>query len=551
MAPEIDNSRKPADPPLQWERIFRAIGTPAFILAPDHTILAANDATGLLTKKTEPELRGRKCWEIFHGPGATEPPPGCPMERVLTTKNSETAEMEVSQNGSWYLVSCSPVLDENGNLSSILHTATDISEKKKLERLAEERLDHFRLLFENSPVPYQSLDAAGRFIEVNDAWLTTLGYRRAEVIGHWFGDFIATDLSELFRTNFPKFKDAGETHVEFEMKRKDGSLITVAFDGKIGHYPDGSFRQTHCVFRDITRERVAEKALRESEEKFRKAVSFLPEGYYRCTMDGQLLLHNRAFNRIFGIDADRDLTGTMLSDFWQDPSDRKEYLDGLLAQGSVQNLPINAQKPGGEKIIVLASAHVIRNDAGRSLEIEGTFMDITLQKQAEAALRQRSEELDSRNRLFSTLLNTAPIGIFMVEAPSGKPLIANTMATRLLGRSILQNATENNLAEVYEAFRAGTSERYPTAEMPIVRGLNGESSYIDDMTVVRPDGTRVQLEIYGTPVLDHRDQIVASLVCFSDITGRKNSESSGRTLSANWRRRTPSSTGSPIPFPMT
>ena len=95
--------------------------------------------------------------------------------------------------------------------------------------------DRFRLLFKQSPLPYQSLDPDGRFIEVNDAWLQMLGYDRDEVIGHLFGEFIAPEYSEVFKVNFPAFKDSGETHVEFDMRRKDGSFITVAFDGKIGY----------------------------------------------------------------------------------------------------------------------------------------------------------------------------------------------------------------------------------------------------------------------------------------------------------------------------
>jgi PAS domain S-box-containing protein len=112
----------------------------------------------------------------------------------------------------------------------------------------------------------------------------------------------------------------------------------------------------------------------------------------------------------------------------------------------------------------------------------------------------------------------------MVEAPSGIPIISNREATRLLGRGIFPDATEKNLAEVYKAHRIGTLERYPTKDMPIVRGMRGESSYIDDMVVIRPDGTTIQLEIFGNPVIDGQGRIVASLASFIDITERKRAE---------------------------
>ena len=60
--------------------------------------------------------------------------------------------------------------------------------------------------------------------------------------------------------------------------------------------------------------------------------------------------------------------------------------------------------------------------------------------------------------------------------------------------------------------------------MPVVRGMYGESSHVEDMVVVRPDGTIVQLEVFGTPVTDGKNRVTASLVSFLDITERKRAE---------------------------
>jgi hypothetical protein len=57
--------------------------------------------------------------------------------------------------------------------------------------------------------------------------------------------------------------------------------------------------------------------------------------------------------------------------------------------------------------------------------------------------------------------------------------------------------------------------------MPIVRGMHGETSHIDDMVVERPDGTITHLEIFGSPVADAHGKIWASLVSFMDVTERK------------------------------
>ena len=137
---------------------------------------------------------------------------------------------------------------------------------------------------------------------------------------------------------------------------------------------------------------------------------------------------------------------------------------------------------------------------------------------------QAEEELDYQHRLLSTLLENLPIGVFMVEAPTGKPLIANAYAKMLLGRGILPDTNKQNLAEVYEAYRWKTQTRYPAEEMPILRGMYGEKSHIDDMLVIRPNGTETLLEIIGCPVFDKNHNVKASLVSFFDITKRKKTE---------------------------
>jgi len=134
------------------------------------------------------------------------------------------------------------------------------------------------MLFERAPLGYQSLDENGRLIEVNEAWLTTLGYRKDEVIGKWFGNFLSEDQVELFRTNFPKFKQSGKTMVNFEMKHKDGSTRIVAFNGRVGFTKEGLFDKTHCILNDVTEQNRIEQKLKESEEKFHLLYSQMNQG---------------------------------------------------------------------------------------------------------------------------------------------------------------------------------------------------------------------------------------------------------------------------------
>ena len=145
--------------------------------------------------------------------------------------------------------------------NELKHTIELALYKNKIEKELKESEKKFYLLFENSPLPYQSLDENGFLLDISPAWLDILGYSKDEVIGKNFADFLAPGYKEHFKKNFPHFKNAGEIHeVEFEMKHKDGSHINVSYEGKIGYDELGNFKQTHCIFHDITQQKKAEKS---------------------------------------------------------------------------------------------------------------------------------------------------------------------------------------------------------------------------------------------------------------------------------------------------
>lgn len=111
--------------------IFNDVGQMIMILDPHHNIMTANNASLAAFGKSGEELKGRKCYEIFHG--TTQPPENCPFEKMLHSKKSEIYDMPVETLGGTYVVSCTPLFNENDEIDRVVHIATDITKHKQDE----------------------------------------------------------------------------------------------------------------------------------------------------------------------------------------------------------------------------------------------------------------------------------------------------------------------------------------------------------------------------------------------------------------------------------
>ena len=155
---------------------------------------------------------------------------------------------------------CRTEYDSAGAPLRSVGTVQDVTRVKRQEKEIEESERRFRLLFEDAPIPYQSLDADGRILAVNRKWQEAMGLSRDEAVGRLFPDLLTPASREGFGEKFAAFKSKGRVEgVEFDMECADGTVIRVAFDGQWTETMEaGAPRQhSHCVFKDVTAERLA------------------------------------------------------------------------------------------------------------------------------------------------------------------------------------------------------------------------------------------------------------------------------------------------------
>ncbi len=252
----------------------------------------------------------------------------------------------------------------------------------------------FRTLYERSPLGYQSLDAGGRIIDVNPAWVEALGYAAEDVVGRWFGDFLAPADVERFRTSFPRFVAAGEIHgIEFEMVRKDGERVVMTFDGRIGRDERGAFKRTHCILTDITERKRAEEAT----ALLAAVVESSNDAVIAKRLDGTILSWNPGAERLYGY-SPTEAVGQNIS-IVAPPElrgDIQEILDRVARGERVTHKETARVRKDGTRLDVSLTVSPIMDSAGAIIGASTIAQDITERKRAERALHEARDLLEVR-----------------------------------------------------------------------------------------------------------------------------------------------------------
>ena len=141
----------------------------------------------------------------------------------------------------------------------------DITGRKRAEAQREQALAELADLYDEAPVGYHSLDAEGRFVRVNRTEARWLGYAREELLGRRFADLLTRASQARFEKTFPEFRRTGSVRdLEFELIRKDGTLMPVLLSATAVLDDRGEFLASRSTTYDLTERRRAESAGRES-----------------------------------------------------------------------------------------------------------------------------------------------------------------------------------------------------------------------------------------------------------------------------------------------
>lgn len=291
-------------------------------------------------------------------------------------------------------------------------------------RQSEER---FQMLFNHAPMGYQSLDANGCFLNVNQQWLDILGYTSEEVIGRWFGDFLASDSKELFQRQFPVFKARGYAQTELTLIHKSGKELHISFEGKIGYDLEGAFQQTHCILQDITALKMKEEALTNSELKYHRLFETMKDGILIVEADSGLITDVNPYLLQFSGYSDDFFVGRKIWDLGLFPEMNASRIEIFLLKDS-QHLSFDdagffSLSGAYRNAEIVVSAYYVKDQKMLQVNIR----DTTDRKQIETAL------IESQKK-YSSYIENAPDGIVVIDE-RGRFLEVNRAASGMTGYS--------------------------------------------------------------------------------------------------------------------
>ena len=298
-------------------------------------------------------------------------------------------------------------------------------ERERVQAALSESEQRYRTLFEESRDGVCSVLRDGEVTDANPSFLEIFGYTREEMIGKNIGDlYVDPAAGPRFRREIEKRGFVKDYEVKFQ--KRDGTNVDCLLTSSVQFGDERSVAGYHGIIRDVTEQKRAEEALRESEELFRKVFEQGPLGMAIVGLDYRWIAINDTFCRMVDY-TEAELTKLTLADITH-PDDIEKDLENArrLFRGEIPFSKLEKRyiKKNGEIVWVNFTNSTVQDDQGRPLYFFGMVEDITERKRAEVSLRESEERM-------SLIIGSSPIGIAIAQ--DGKYVYVNPALIRMFG----------------------------------------------------------------------------------------------------------------------
>ncbi|MEC9373588.1 MAG: PAS domain S-box protein, partial [Planctomycetota bacterium] len=430
----------------------------------------------------------------------------------------------------------SPIRDASGRVVGASKVARDVTGRKRTEQALEVSEQRFRDLANNIDQFAWTCEEFPLITWYNQRWYDYTGTTFEEMQGMGWTKVHHPDHVDRVVASKEAAKNRGDVWEDiFPLRGKDGGYRWFLSRAQPIRDESGEIVRWFGTNTDITVQREAEAALRESEERFRDLANNIDQFAWACDELGCATWYNQRWY---------DYTGTtfeqMKGDGWAEvihPEHLGRIREGLQAaveSGEAWEDTFPIRGADGAYRWFLSRAQPIRDASGEVIRWFGTNTDVTALRTAEVALRESEARARARLAELEALLETVPAIVFLAHDPECRRVTGSRVAHEFLrvpwGENISKLAAESAEVKGFSIIR-GDAE-VSNEELPLRRAARGEAVVGEEIEVRFSDGTSRHMFGNALPLLNEDGEPRGAVGAFVDMTERLRSEASLRAKEA-------------------
>lgn len=391
------------------EAIIRTARDALIVLRGDLRVDTANEAFYKMFKTAPGQTEGIPIFEIAGG--AWEMPKLRTLLEEVLPRNSFFHDFEVTNDfprlgKRTMLLNAQRLQLDDGTSPKILLSIQDMTERLQFQTVLRHSEGRYRRLFEAAHDGILILDSVTRQIADANPFMTELlGYAKDELLGKELWEIGLLADEQASHASFRQLQQQGSVRYEsVPLESKSGEKREVEIVAN--RYEEDGKAVIQCNIRDITERRMAQEALRESEERYRTLFELGPVAVYSCDDTGVIQQFNRRAAELWGRepapgDTDERFCGSFKlfrSDGSFMPHEQCPMAEMVSGKISVVNdMEVLIERPDGSRITVIVNIRPLKNEHGKVVGAINCFYDITERKRFESErVAQADRELSLR-----------------------------------------------------------------------------------------------------------------------------------------------------------
>ena len=415
----------------------------------------------------------------------------------------------------------SPTERELRLMDLLARHAADYIEHKQAEVALHESEERFRAIVETTPECVKLVAPDGTLLQMNSAGLEMIGADSAEtVVGKSVYDVIAPEDRDRFRKFNGNICRGEKGSLDFDIIGVKGVRRHMATHAAPLRNPDGSVVHL-AVSRDITQRKLAEQALRQSEQKLRVVTDAAPIMIWMSGTDKLCFYFNKSWLDFVGRTLEQEMGNGWAENVHPDDFDRclQIYVTSFEARQPFE-MEYRLRHHSGQYRWILDHGVPRFGPEGTFEGYVGGCLDIHDQKEAREKLRTMSETLRTSEERFRALVTTSSYVVYRMS-PDWKQM------WQLEGRGFISDTQHaiKNWIDVYIH-----PDDQPKVLAAIRTAIETKKVFELEHRVRRVDGTLGWTASRAVPLLDNKGNIVEWFGAATDVTARKEAEEAQRRL---------------------